>query len=174
MNKIKREADRRKDKASKHSLRQNQSAKEIEVTTEETKTQVQSLCHNLSTEENVLASEDLSRQMDNLRQNKSATEREVVNDKDKTRKQSLCQEETKAQTTKRKRSGRLQTSQSRSKPDNKPTDMEKAIADAVKDSLKILHCTKREGKEDKGKPSNMAWHGVYFCIVCDVVIKDIE
>ena len=59
----------------------------------------------------------------------------------------------------------------RSNPDNKPTDMEKAIADAVQDSLKTLHCTKREGKEEIDKPPNMLRHRVHVCIVCDTVIK---
>ena len=61
--------------------------------------------------------------------------------------------------------------QSRYNPDNKPTDIEKAIADAVKDSLKTLHQTKREGKEEKGKPPNMVRHQVHVCIARDTVIK---
>ena len=87
---------------------------------------------------------------------------------------SSYQEEIEEQTTKWRCSNRFRMNQSRSNPDNKPTDMEKAIDDAVKYSLKILHCTKREGKQEEWEHPTKLRHWVYACVVCDAVIKGTE
>ena len=65
MNKSKKEAHKEKEKAKKQSFRHNQSAKDKEVAIEEAKIWMQSLCQNLSVEENVLASEELRRRTNN-------------------------------------------------------------------------------------------------------------